>query len=179
MNDRGRPVWGFSSGAASQSAMPASCCVAASTTSSNGSGRGCHAAASWPLTKAWAGWPMQMTASPSGRRSIGVNLTGLGHKPAGVRGRQTAAVALGAVAVLVAGYALVHVVAELASGHSGAAARWATMTFFAGVPLILAYAVARARFALPRVEVLLVVVVGVVLQGVLASGSFFTGDDWI
>jgi len=96
-----------------------------------------------------------------------------------VRGRQTAAFAFGAVAALVAGYALVHVVAELVRGHPGAAARWGTMTFFAGVPLIVAYAVARARFALPRVEVLLVVAAGLVLQGVLASGSFFTGDDWL
>ena len=96
-----------------------------------------------------------------------------------MRGRQTAAFAFGAVAALVAGYALVHVVAELVRGHPGAAARWGTMTFFAGVPLIVAYAVARARFALPRVEVLLVVAAGLVLQGVLASGSFFTGDDWL
>jgi hypothetical protein len=96
-----------------------------------------------------------------------------------VRGRQTAAFAFGAVAALVAGYALVHVAADLAGGHPGAAARWATMTFFAGVPLILAYAAARARFTLPRIEVLVVVGIGIALQGVLASGSFFTGDDWL
>jgi hypothetical protein len=78
-----------------------------------------------------------------------------------------------------AAYALVHVGAELVRGHPGAAARWATMTFFAGAPLILAYAALRARFALPRVEVLVVVAIGVVLQGVLASGSYFTGDDWL
>src|SRR3954447_5736608 len=78
-----------------------------------------------------------------------------------------------------AGYALVHVAAELARGHPGAAARWATMTFFAGGPLILAYASARARFRLPRIEVLLVVALAIAIQAVLAANSYFTGDDWI
>src|SRR3954463_8245037 len=97
----------------------------------------------------------------------------------GVGLRRTAAFVFGAVAAAVAVYALVHVGSELVRGHPGAAARWATMTFFAGGPLILAYACARARFSLPRPEVLLVVVVALLLQGVLAAGSFFTGDDWI
>src|SRR5689334_4543993 len=83
------------------------------------------------------------------------------------------------MAALVAGYALVYCGAELVRGHPGAAARWATMTFFAGAPLILAYAALRARLTLPRVEVLVVVAIGVVLQGILASGSYFTGDDWL
>src|SRR3954451_11280212 len=78
-----------------------------------------------------------------------------------------------------AGCALVHVAAELARGHPGAAARWATMTFFAGGPLIVAYAVARVRFRVPRVEVLLVVAVAVTMQAILAAKSFFTGDDWL
>src|SRR3954469_14704602 len=97
----------------------------------------------------------------------------------GVGWRRTAAFVFGAVAAAMAGYALVHVAAELARGHPGAAARWATMTFFAGGPLILAYAIARARFRLPRLEVLLIVVVAIVIQAVLAADSFFTGDDWI
>src|SRR3954451_23463801 len=78
-----------------------------------------------------------------------------------------------------AGCALVHVAAELARGHPGAAARWATMTFFAGGPLILAYASARARFRLPRIEVLLVVALAIAIQAVLAAKSYFTGDDWL
>jgi hypothetical protein len=96
-----------------------------------------------------------------------------------VRERKTAAFAFGAVAALVAGYALVQVAAELARGHPGAAARWGTMTFFAGGPLILAYAALRARFSWPRIEVLVVVAIGIALQGILASGSYFTGDDWL
>src|SRR3954467_1939558 len=97
----------------------------------------------------------------------------------GVGWRRTAAFVFGAVAAAMAGYALVHVAIELAGGHPGAAARWATMTFFAGAPLILAYACARARFRLPRPEVLLVVAVALVIQGVLAAKSYFTGDDWL
>src|SRR3954466_9241982 len=77
------------------------------------------------------------------------------------------------------GYVLVEVASELLRGHPGAAARWATMTFFAAAPLIVAYAIARARFRLPRVEVLLVVAVAVAIQGVLAAKSYFTGDDWL
>src|SRR3954466_12839644 len=77
------------------------------------------------------------------------------------------------------GYVLVEVASELLRGHPGAAARWATMTFFAAAPLIVAYAIARARFRLPRVEVVLVVAVAVAIQGVLAAKSYFTGDDWL
>src|SRR4051812_20856200 len=53
------------------------------------------------------------------------------------------------------------------------------MTFFAGGPLTLAYASARARFRLPRIEVLLIVAVAVAIQAVLAAKSYFTGDDWL
>src|SRR2546423_15569042 len=97
----------------------------------------------------------------------------------GVGLRRTTAFVFGAVAAGMAGYVLVHVASELLRGHPGAAARWATMTFFAGAPLILAYAVARARFRLPRLEVLLVVAVALAIQGVLAAKSYFTGDDWL
>src|SRR3954451_23322928 len=97
----------------------------------------------------------------------------------GVGWRRTAAFVFGAVAAALAGYALVHVASELARGHPAAAARWATMTFFAGAPLILAYAAAHARFRLPRAEVLLVIAVAVAIQGVLAAKSYFTGDDWL
>jgi hypothetical protein len=97
----------------------------------------------------------------------------------GVGWRRTAAFVFGAVAAAVAGYALVHVGSELVRGHPGAAARWATMTFFAGGPLILAYAIARARLRLPPVGVLLVVAVAVAIQAVLAAKSYFTGDDWL
>src|SRR3954469_24857909 len=97
----------------------------------------------------------------------------------GVGWRRTAAFVFGAVAAAMAGYALVHVAAELARGHPGAAARWGTMTFFAGGPLILAYASARARFRLPRIEVLLVVALAIAIQAVLAAKSYFTGDDWL
>ncbi|MEA2470902.1 MAG: hypothetical protein QOE38_1901 [Thermoleophilaceae bacterium] len=107
---------------------------------------------------------------------------------AGVLGRKTAGWVLGAVAVvalaaaaLIGGYALVHVAGELADGHSGAAARWATMTFFAGAPAIVAYAALRARSARPRFDprLALVVVLAIGLQAVLAAQSYFTGDDWI
>jgi hypothetical protein len=97
----------------------------------------------------------------------------------GVGLRRTAAFVFGAVAAVMVVYALVHLGSELVRGHPGAAARWATMTFFAGGPLILAYACARARFSLPRPEVLLVVAVAIVMQAVLAAKSFFTGDDWL
>src|SRR2546423_230797 len=97
----------------------------------------------------------------------------------GVGGRRTASFVFGAVAALVAGYALVHMASALATGHPGAAARWATMTFFAGAPLILAYAFARARLSWPGLPVLVVVAVAIAIQGVLAANSFFTGDDWL
>src|SRR3954462_15382078 len=97
----------------------------------------------------------------------------------GVGWRKTAAFVFGAVAAGMVGYVLVHVGSELVRGHPGSAARWATMTFFAAAPLIVAYAIARARFRLPRVEVLLVVAVAVAIQGVLAAKSSFTGDDWL
>src|SRR5256714_8211001 len=97
----------------------------------------------------------------------------------GVGWRRTAGFVFGAVAAVAAGYALVHGAVELARGHPGDAARWGTMTFFAGVPAILAYAFARARLRLPRVEVLLVVALAIAIQGALAAGSYFTGDDWL
>src|SRR3954466_15847092 len=97
----------------------------------------------------------------------------------GVGLRRTAAFVFGAVAAGMAGYVLVHVASELLRGDPGAAARWATMSFFAAAPLIFAYAVARLRFRRPRVEVLLVVAVAVTTQGVLAAKSYFTGDDWL
>jgi hypothetical protein len=84
-----------------------------------------------------------------------------------------------AAAALIAGYALVHVVEELARPDAGAAARWATMAFFAGAPLIVAYSVARARFSVPRLPLVIVVVLAIALQGVLAAKSYFTGDDWL
>jgi hypothetical protein len=107
-----------------------------------------------------------------------------------VRGRKTAAFACGvagvlalAAAALIAGYALVEVVASLAGGHTGDAARWATMTFFAGGPLILAYAALRLRSWKPTrtfpVGLVFVVLVGIGLQGTLAAGSYFAGDDWL
>src|SRR4051812_31604108 len=55
------------------------------------------------------------------------------------------------------------------------------MTFFAGGPLIVAYAALRARAARPRFDprVALVLLLAIALQGVLAAKSYFTGDDWI
>src|SRR5436305_835706 len=97
----------------------------------------------------------------------------------GVGWRRTAALVFGVLAALVAGYALVHVAIALAAGHPGGAARWATLTFFAGAPLILAYAFARARLSLPRLPLLLVLAVAIGVQGVLAAKSYFTGDDWL
>jgi hypothetical protein len=96
-----------------------------------------------------------------------------------VWGRHTAAFTCVAAAALIAGYALVHVVTELAGGDSGGAARWATMTFFAAGPLIAAYAAARARLSLPRRSLVAVVLLAVALQAVLAAKSYFTGDDWL
>ena len=87
-----------------------------------------------------------------------------------------------AAAVALAGLALAHMGLALADGRGGSAARWATMTFFAAAPLIVAYALWRwRRPSLPRGwPVLALVIAGaLVLQAVLASGSFFTGDDWL
>jgi hypothetical protein len=107
------------------------------------------------------------------------------------------AAAAAALTALVAGDALVEVAARLARGDGGGAARWATMTFAAGTPFIVFYA-ARAglrgcagalrpapagapgrrgrRFPLALAAV---AIGSVALQGALASGSFFTGDDWL
>jgi hypothetical protein len=103
-----------------------------------------------------------------------------------------------ALAALGLGYALVEVVTRLGRGDTGGAARWATMTFAAGAPYIVGYAAfaglrgclgrlgpeaaarprtrARSR-PVPLIAVVALVSVG--LQGVLAAGSYFTGDDWI
>jgi hypothetical protein len=94
--------------------------------------------------------------------------------------RQVVAPVFAAAAVAIAGLALGHVATELAAGDPDDAARWATMTFFAGAPLIAAYAARRARPKLPpTLPLLLVVLAALVFQGLLARGSFFTGDDWI
>jgi hypothetical protein len=90
--------------------------------------------------------------------------------------------ALVAVAALFAGYAIVRAAIDLAAGHEADAARWATMTFAAGVPLIAAYGVRavgpRTGVRLP-LALLAVVAASIVFQALLASGSYFTGDDWL
>jgi hypothetical protein len=111
--------------------------------------------------------------------------------PAALLCAAVAALAI-AAAALVVGYALVHAGARIAHGDPGGAARWATMTFFAGGPYIVAYAAAagRRRCLRPAAPVVpgrrrawaalaLVALVSVGLQGVLAAHSYFTGDDWI
>src|SRR4051812_37181570 len=104
---------------------------------------------------------------------------GLPGRPRGGRARQRAPRRRGPPGI--AGYALVRAAGELASGHPAAAARWATMTFFAGAPLIVAYAALRARAWRPRFDprLALVVAVALAVQCVLAANSYFTGDDWI
>jgi hypothetical protein len=84
-----------------------------------------------------------------------------------------------AAAAVIGGHALIEAVSSLASGDSDAAARWFTLGFFAGAPLIVAYAALKARFRRPPWPVLLVAVIAIALQGVLAAKSYFTGDDWI
>src|SRR5436190_5298171 len=71
----GSPEASFSSGAASQAAIPMSCCSAARHTSSHGSKRPNRsfpqARASWPETHACAGCPMRINPVSSSRCSIG------------------------------------------------------------------------------------------------------------
>ncbi len=93
-------------------------------------------------------------------------------------GTAVAAVAL-ALAALIVGYALVEAAMSLSHGDTDSAARWGTMTFFAGGPLMLAYAARAPMPRLPRVPVLIVAAIAVGLQGILAAQSYFTGDDWI
>jgi hypothetical protein len=97
----------------------------------------------------------------------------------GVRGRRTAAAVLVAIAVVIGGHALIEAGSSLARGDSDSAARWCTLAFFAGMPLIAAYAVLKARLTRPPWPVILVVLVGIALQGVLAAKSYYAGDDWI
>ncbi|MEA2459393.1 MAG: hypothetical protein QOC95_2365, partial [Thermoleophilaceae bacterium] len=93
-----------------------------------------------------------------------------------------------AATALVLGYAGVELVTQLAAGHPGAAALWATLGFFAGGPAIVAYAaragflaLRRGRPALPRnlPGLAAVAAVAIALQGILAASSYFTGDDWL
>jgi hypothetical protein len=103
-----------------------------------------------------------------------------------VAARHTARVARGAIVVLalaaaavIGGHALIEMASSLASGDADDAARWGTLGFFAGAPLIVAYAGSRARLARPSLAFGLVALVAIALQGVLAAQSYFTGDDWI
>src|SRR4051812_22912386 len=97
----------------------------------------------------------------------------------GVWGRTTAAAVLAAIAAVISGHALIEAATSLARGDTDGAARWFTLSFFAGIPLIAAYAALRARFTRPSWPLLAIAVIAIGLQGVLALGSFFAGDDWI
>src|SRR3954469_9853821 len=99
----------------------------------------------------------------------------------GVRGRHIAAAPFVAIAIVIGGHALIEAGSALAGGRSDDAARWFTLGFFAGAPLIVAYAALNARLRLrpPSPAVLLVTFIAIALQGVLAAKSYFTGDDWI
>src|SRR3954466_16296176 len=97
----------------------------------------------------------------------------------GVRGRHIAAAPFVAIAIVIGGRALIEAGWALAGGRSDDAARWFTLGFFAGAPLIVAYAALNARLRRPSPAVLLVALIAIALQGVLAAKSYFTGDDWI
>src|SRR3954469_14780613 len=97
----------------------------------------------------------------------------------GVRGRHIAAAPFVAIAIVIGGHALIEAGSALAGGDGGDAARWFTLGFFAGAPLIAAYAALHARLSRPKWQVLLVALIAIALQGVLAAKSYFPGDDWI
>jgi hypothetical protein len=84
-----------------------------------------------------------------------------------------------AAAAVIGGHALIELGSSLAGGDTDAAARWATLSFFAAAPLIVAYVASRARLPRPEWPLLLVTVIAIALQGALAAQSYFTGDDWI
>jgi hypothetical protein len=98
-----------------------------------------------------------------------------------------AIVALPALAVAAAwtGYVLVRVTGRIADGDAGGAARWATMLFFVGAPLLVAYgaqaAYAHARALDLRAAALpaAVIVAAVALQSAFGAGSYFVTDDWL
>lgn len=75
-------------------------------------------------------------------------------------------------------YALVRAGIELADGDTAEAARWATMTFLGGVPVLVVSALQARRVRVP-LALLAVAVASIAFQAVLASGSYFTGDDWL
>src|SRR3954468_14255559 len=97
----------------------------------------------------------------------------------GVRGRHIAAAPFVAIAIVIGGHALIEAGSALAGGRSDDAARWFTLGFFAGAPLMVAYAALNARLRRPSPAVLLVALIAIALQGALAAKSYFTGDDWI
>src|SRR3954453_13776153 len=97
----------------------------------------------------------------------------------GVWGRTTAAAVLAAMGAVIGGHALIEAATSLARGDTDSAARWFTLSFFAGIPLIAAYAALKARVSRPSWPLLAIAVIAIGLQGVLALGSFFAGDDWI
>jgi hypothetical protein len=98
------------------------------------------------------------------------------------------------VAALVVAYVAYRTAAEIVAGRGDAAARWATLVFAAGVPIVVAYAahsaysgaVARLRgearaaigvwaIAAPAA----VIALAVAIQGALSAGSYFVTDDWL
>src|SRR3954454_16851103 len=91
-----------------------------------------------------------------------------------------AALGFGAAALLVA-YVGVRVAGRLLDGDGHGAARWATLSFAAAVPFALGYAALDARrIRLGGGGAPAAVIAGVlVLQGALASGSYFVTDDWL
>lgn len=76
-------------------------------------------------------------------------------------------------------YALTRAGIELAHGEHARAARWATMTFLAGVPVLIASALHVRRIRRVPLALAVVAVASVAFQAILASGSYFTGDDWL
>src|SRR4051812_20134493 len=91
-----------------------------------------------------------------------------------------AALGFGAAALVVA-YVAVRVTGRLLDGDGQGAARWATLSFAAAIPFGLGYAALDARrVRLASAVAPAAVIAGVlVLQGALASGSYFVTDDWL
>src|SRR3954469_14044776 len=91
-----------------------------------------------------------------------------------------AALGFGAAGLIVA-YVTVRVGGRLLDGDGHGAARWATLSFAAAVPFGLGYAALEAqRVRLAAAVAPAAVIAGVlVLQGALASGSYFVTDDWL
>ncbi|MEA2448891.1 MAG: hypothetical protein QOG63_823 [Thermoleophilaceae bacterium] len=99
----------------------------------------------------------------------------------GLRAVALARAAVAAAAAALAVYAVAHCAVEAARAPGGReAAGWAALGLAAGAPAIVALVAWRGigRFALTR-PAGVIIAACVLFQGLLASGSYFSGDDWL